>query len=277
MKKRIIMDVLLIVGPILALMLFIRVFFLIGVVPSESMQPLMNTDSGIIANRLAYLGSEPNRGDVIVFKKGKSFLTKRIIGIPGDVIDIQNGIIYINKQAIVEEYLFKESSTEPLNGTNQYIVPDGSYFVLGDNREHSNDSRAWDEPYVPFGDIEAKVICVFSINPFSHGIYYRDVQSIEIEETYSGVPQYDEEKVILEKNDKEIKEEKSDAISTTLPAETIAPESIFETESVSVEESADESTVPLAAEDEELDRNKLESTGGSLSAEESLENLIEEN
>ena len=152
-KKRLMGDILLITLPCVALLLLLRVFFMIGAVPSRSMYPLMDTGYSMIANRMAYKFDEPDRGDVIVFKKGNSFLTKRIIGIPGDTVAIQNGIIYINEQPIVESYLAEENSTEPLNGINYYVVPEDSYFVLGDNRRDSNDSRAWKEPFISIVNI----------------------------------------------------------------------------------------------------------------------------
>ena len=215
-KKRLMGDILLITLPCVALLLLLRVFFMIGAVPSRSMYPLMDTGYSMIANRMAYKFDEPDRGDVIVFEKGNSFLTKRIIGIPGDTVAIQNGIIYINEQPIVESYLAEENSTEPLNGINYYVVPEDSYFVLGDNRRDSNDSRAWKEPFIPIVNIKAKVICTFCLNPFSKGIAYHDVEDISMMETTES----------LEKGDIS---GKGESINSTLPVVTIAPESIEET------------------------------------------------
>lgn len=276
-KKRLIGDILLILLPCLVLLLFMRVFFIIGAVPSTSMFPLMDKDYNMIANRMAYkFGEEPARGDVIVFKKGNSHMTKRIIGIPGDSIAIQNGIVYINKQPIVESYLAEENSTEPLNGVNYYEVPENSYFVMGDNRKNSNDSRAWKEPFIPIDNIKAKVICVFCLNPFTNGIVYTDVENISIMETNSGVPAYDKDNIFVETTGETMKDnDKSNVdnhISSTLPVVTIAPEtiqeSIEETE-VSEESSLDEAE-NIGTESEKETESAAESHEGMV-AEENIE------
>lgn len=270
--KRNLLDIFLFVLPALALFLFLKFVFLIGVCPSASMFPLMNTDSAIIGNRLAYRASLPARGDVIVFRKGGSHLTKRVIGLPGDTVSIQNGIVYINEQPTVETYTAEENSTEPLIGINQYEVPEGCYFVLGDNRRSSNDSRAWERPYVPLEDIEAKVLCVFSVNPFSHGFYYRGVSKIDISETYAGVPMYDAEKVVTvteaalngtENVEDDETESMNSAVSSTLPVATIAPEVVRETEATTEEEEITESEAMEEATEEgesEPEESAAEST-----------------
>lgn len=274
-KKRLVGDILLILIPCLVLLLFMRVFFVIGAVPSTSMFPLMDKDYNMIANRMAYeFGEEPARGDVIVFKKGNSHMTKRIIGVPGDSVAIQNGIVYINEQPIVESYLAEENSTEPLNGVNYYEVPEKSYFVMGDNRKNSNDSRAWKEPFIPIDNIEAKVICVFCLNPFTNGIVYTDVEDISIMETNSGVPAYDKDNISLETTSEAAesndRRDVDNQISSTLPVVTIAPESIqesIEEIEVSEESSLDENeSVDMETENE----NAAESHEGMV-AEENME------
>lgn len=248
-RKRKIKDFILFLLPFFILFLLTKVFFVIGIVPSASMFPLMNTDSGIIANRFSYSFSNPKRGDVIIFRKSGSVMTKRIIGIPGDTISIQNGLVYINEQPTVETYISEGITTEAITGINHYIVPDSSYFVLGDNRINSNDSRSWDLPYVPEQDVIAKVLCVFSINPLSHGFYYRGVNDIRIEETYSGVPPFSRNNIITETipipsednglNDNNAVD--SSPKAPTLPVSAIAPETMLETESsAGAEESSSE-------------------------------------
>jgi len=272
-KKRLIGDILLMILPCLVLLLFMRVFFIIGTVPSTSMFPLMDKDYNMIANRMAYkFGKEPSRGDVIVFRKGNSHMTKRIIGVPGDKVAIQNGIVYINEQPIVESYLAEENSTEPLNGINYYEVPKESYFVMGDNRKNSNDSRAWKEPFIPIDNIEGKILCVFCLNPFTHGFAYNDVKDISIMETNSGVPAYNKDNIVLETisetvgNNDEI--DMDNHISSTLPVVTIAPESIEETESN--EESSSGENESAGMETESETESAAESHEGMV-AEENIE------
>lgn len=272
-KKRLMGDILLIILPCVALLLILRVFFMIGAVPSRSMYPLMDTGYSMIANRMAYKFDEPDRGDVIVFRKGNSFLTKRIIGIPGDTVAIQNGLIYINEQPIVESYLAEENSTEPLNGINYYEVPEDSYFVLGDNRKDSNDSRAWKEPFILSVNIEAKVICTFCLNPFSKGIAYHDVEDIAMMETNSGAPMYDKNNVVIEATESSGKGEtsgKGESINSTLPVVTIAPESIEET----VPETEDASEQEGESSDESGNMEDTENTESSTAAD-SNEGMID--
>lgn len=269
-KKRRIKDVLLFVLPIAALLILFKVCFLIGVIPSASMEPLMNTDSAIVGNRLAYKFNNPQRGDVIVFKKGSFFLTKRIIGIPGDVVSIQHGIVYINEQPIVEDYVADGEKTEPLIGINTYTVPENAYFVMGDNRSHSDDSRAWEEPYVYEDDIVAKVVSVFSVNPFSHGAYYRGVGNVNIEETYSGAPKYDPSNIVTETTASETDEpeEGKQNLSPTLPAASIEPESVVET----VEESSTDALETETIEGEEDENESVSAESSEFMEEGDAEN-----
>ena len=240
-RIRIIKDFLIFMLPILLLLVIFRFFFMIGLVPSESMYPLMTTDSAIIANRIAYDFTEPSRGDVIIFRNGSSYMTKRIIGIPGDKVSIQNGIVYINEQPV----------------TNYFEVPDSSYFVLGDNREHSYDSRAWDDPYVPIDHIAGKVLCVFSLHPVS----YRGVTEIAIEPIHSGAPAYDPDNIVTEATgtaagtDSLTPDPNSAA---TLPVETIAPEDV--TEPVTEEETSEEASGETAAAEESSADSETDST-----------------
>lgn len=128
-----------------------------ALVPSESMVPTISCPSLNFGNRLAYITSEPQRGDIVYFlfeEEGQDVvLVKRIIGTPGDVVEEKSGIIYVNGKALQEDYLNEQP--EPLN-FGPFIVPNDSYFVLGDNRNHSHDSRYWEYPYISRDDIIAK-------------------------------------------------------------------------------------------------------------------------
>lgn len=132
-------------------------------VPTSSMIPTIVPGEKIIANRLAYINEKaPQRGDIIIFyypDNEEILFTKRVIGLPGDTVTIQDGQVYINGIKLVEPYA---SKTEGNFGP--YEVPDGHYFVLGDNRSNSEDSRFWRNKYVRKDKILGKVIIKYGFN-----------------------------------------------------------------------------------------------------------------
>lgn len=114
-------------------------------IPSESMENTLCEGDKLIGNRLAYLFSEPERGDIVMFKypedESRDFI-KRIIGLPGETVTIKAGKVYIDESEIplTEDYLKEEPNDMDFG---PYVVPEGCYFVMGDNRNQSNDSRFW--------------------------------------------------------------------------------------------------------------------------------------
>lgn len=111
------------------------------VVRGLSMYPTFKGNEFVLVNRLAYRLGEPQRGDVVVFHP--NFLSrddyiKRIIGLPGDEIIIRGGKVYVNGQVLHEPYI-----AEPPHYTGRWVVPEGHIFVLGDNRNHSQDSHVF--------------------------------------------------------------------------------------------------------------------------------------
>lgn len=149
----------LVIAALIAL-IFTKFVIINAQVPTGSMENTINVNDRLIGFRLAYLFSEPQRGDIIIFKfpddETQNFV-KRVIGTPGDVVEITEGKVYVNGVELVEDYI-KEAMID--DGTSQtYIVPEDSYFVLGDNRNSSKDSRYWDTTsYVTKDEILAKVI-----------------------------------------------------------------------------------------------------------------------
>lgn len=129
-------------------------------IPSASMESTIMTGDRVIGSRLTYHFKEPQRGDIIIFRfpdDESIYYVKRIIGIPGDIIDIKNGQVYLNNsEAPLDEPYIKEPMFEepPLH----YEVPEGSYFTMGDNRNASADSRRWNNTFVKKDKIIAKVL-----------------------------------------------------------------------------------------------------------------------
>jgi len=121
--------------------IFIATIF---IVDGPSMDPNLATNDFMLVNKIAYLTSNPNRGDIVVLKfpgdpEHKKYI-KRIIGLPGEKVQIINGTVYINDQKLNEKYLPNGMLTLPnVNRT----LRDDDYFLLGDNRPNSSDSRTW--------------------------------------------------------------------------------------------------------------------------------------
>lgn len=137
-------------------------------VPSGSMENTIMTGNRMIGNRLAYINSKPERGDVIIFKfpdNEEENFVKRVIGLPGEKVVVKESKIYINdsETPLEEEYLPEEWYT--MNDGLEYQVPKGSYLVFGDNRNISNDARYWKNTYVKEDAIIAKAVFVYW--PFS--------------------------------------------------------------------------------------------------------------
>jgi len=178
-------------------------------VPSSSMSPNVNLGDYLFAEKRPYgAGKMPQRGDIIIFKNpkdGKDFI-KRIIGLPGDKIEIKHAILYINDKEVVrkriedfnyqvtqhpekaikdmpqylettpegKEYrILNELTDGPLDNTPVYLVPEHSYFVLGDNRDRSADSRMPDKVgFIPEENIIGKVAVVLW-NSYTYKFTYR--------------------------------------------------------------------------------------------------------
>ena len=128
-------------------------------VPTGSMTNTIMEHDRLIGLRLSYIFSEPQRGDIIIFKypddESQNFV-KRVIGVPGDVVEIGDGHVSVNGEVLDEPYIREPMDTYE---TLYYIVPENSYFVMGDNRNNSKDSRYWKTTnYVTKDKIVAKVL-----------------------------------------------------------------------------------------------------------------------
>lgn len=125
--------------------------------PTESMYSTLQTKDKFVISRIEYMNKDPQRGDIISFNstqvsKDEPQLIKRIIGLPGDTIEIKQGNVYVNGTLLKENYALKDKFTSQ----TKYVVPENCYFVMGDNRANSYDSRYWKDPYVKRSDIIGK-------------------------------------------------------------------------------------------------------------------------
>lgn len=133
--------------------MIIRTFFMQAYkIPSGSMLETLQIGDHILVNKVAYILSEPDYDDIVVFEfplePDKDYI-KRVIGVPGDTIKIENKIVHRNGVALDPDYVrFEYSNTlpasvSPRDNVAEFKVPEGSYFMMGDNRDASFDSRFW--------------------------------------------------------------------------------------------------------------------------------------
>ncbi|KPL84231.1 signal peptidase I [Thermanaerothrix daxensis] len=144
---------------VLALLLYFVIDTFIARVRVEniSMQPTLKPGEFVIVNKVAYRTGQVQRGDVIVFRypmNPREDYIKRVIGLPGDHIEIQNGKVFVNGQALEEPYV---AASPSYNGV--WDVPPGQLFVLGDNRNQSSDSHSWG--FVPMENVVGKALLVY--------------------------------------------------------------------------------------------------------------------
>ena len=108
----------------------------------QSMEPNLHTDQRLVVEKLSYSFHEPRRGDIVILQvpqAGPGLLIKRVVGLPGEKIEIKSGKVYINEQPLAEPYLSNQSQRD----MRAIVVPPEHVFVLGDNRGFSNDSRSF--------------------------------------------------------------------------------------------------------------------------------------
>ena len=145
-----------------ALIAFVLNTFIIAnsEVPSGSMENTIMTGDRVIGSRLSYRFEDPKRGDIAIFRfpdNEKIYYVKRIIGLPGETVDIVDGKVYINGS---DEPLDEPYIREPMipEAPMHFGVPENSYFMMGDNRNYSMDARRWENTYVKREKIIAKVL-----------------------------------------------------------------------------------------------------------------------
>jgi signal peptidase I len=142
-------------------------------IPSESMVPTLEVNDRLIIEKISYHFHNPQRGDIVVFNppqtalicyekngqdpppKIKDAYIKRVIGLPGDIVEVKNQKVYVNNQPLTESYI----ANAPIYDFEPEKVPANSYFVLGDNRNSSCDSHLWG--FVPKGNLIGRAVVRF--------------------------------------------------------------------------------------------------------------------
>lgn len=134
-------------------------------IPSGSMEPTLMVGDRIMAYKLLYGINRVKRGDIIIFKfplDPKKDFVKRVIGLPGDVIEIKEKEVYVNGKKLIEPYVVHSDNWDtgfPRDEYGPVKIPPESLFVLGDNRDSSEDSRYWG--YVPKENIIGKAFLIY--------------------------------------------------------------------------------------------------------------------
>lgn len=153
-------------------------------IPSGSMEPTLMGASRrdrVIVNRLSYKLHDVNRGDIIVFKvppgeptmevdgQAVEDLIKRVVGLPGETVSLRDGDVYIDGELLEEPYLPEGLDTEAIcGGEPEWVVPDDSVFVMGDNRPMSQDARCWTSHSVEESDIVGRAfVRIWPLTEFS--------------------------------------------------------------------------------------------------------------
>ena len=130
-------------------------------IPSGSMKPTFVPVDYILVNKFIYRFSDPQRGDIIVFrpphKENSPDYVKRLIGLSDETIEVKDGTVLINGQPLKEDYIPEDQ--KPWYNYGPVKIPEDSYFMMGDNRNNSEDSHVWG--FLPRKNIVGKAFCIF--------------------------------------------------------------------------------------------------------------------
>jgi signal peptidase I len=134
-------------------------------VPTGSMLDTIQLNDRIIGSRLSYLNSSPERGDIVIFPfpdDESRIYIKRVLGLPGETIEVKSGRVYINgSDTPLEEPYLKEEYLVGSRDFGPYTIPEGCYFMLGDHRNNSADSRVWNNTCVQEDKIMGKALFIY--------------------------------------------------------------------------------------------------------------------
>lgn len=129
-------------------------------VDGPSMRPTLDHAQRLVVNKFIYRFRAPERGEILIFKypkdQSRDFI-KRVIAVPGDTIEIKDGNVFVNEKLLSESYILSKTR----GNYPKSVVPDEHIFVMGDNRNNSEDSRFKDVGFVPYDLIKGKAMLVF--------------------------------------------------------------------------------------------------------------------
>ena len=139
----------------------IRTFIVeLYIVDGPSMRPTLESHERLVVNKFIYAFRAPEKGEILVFQyprdTSRDFI-KRVIATQGDTIEIKEGRVYVNDKMLDETYILEKTRSE----YPKSVVPEGTVFVMGDNRNNSEDSRFADVGFVPYHLIKGKAVLVF--------------------------------------------------------------------------------------------------------------------
>ncbi len=143
-----------------------RTVLMLNFIPSGSMEGTIRTGDFVLGTRYDIGEGDIERYDILVFAlpdEPDTVYIKRVIGLPGETVVVCDGSVYADGVRLDDSFVKNPMNTK---GDGTYVVPDGCYFVMGDNRNQSDDSRFWTEKYVPVENVEGKA--KFIIFPFKN-------------------------------------------------------------------------------------------------------------
>lgn len=143
------------------IMILFNTVFMLSIVPTESMEATIKKGDFLVSTCYDVGEDDLDRYDILIFRsldEPDQTYVKRLIGLPGETIEVSDGKVYADGVELDDSFV-----QAPMNsiGDGVYVVPDGCYFFLGDNRNNSKDSRFWVKKYVPLENIQSRVKLIF--------------------------------------------------------------------------------------------------------------------